>query len=61
MTILKDLDHAIVTDIKPLYNYKLSTIKQGKDEAEEVMKDFRAGVNDPSREAAKLEKNLFLD
>ncbi len=56
MTILKDLDHAQVTDIKPLYNYRLSTIKQGKDEAEKVVKDFRAGVNDPSREAAKLER-----
>jgi len=25
------------------------------------MRDFRAGVNDPSREAAKIERNMFLN
>eukprot|EP00347_Sterkiella_histriomuscorum_P010812 403374829 len=58
--LLQEIDHIEAGDMKPLYNYKLSNLKEERDNANEVLEDFRDGVNDPSREAAKIEKNWFL-
>lgn len=58
--MLKEIDYIESGDLKPLYNYKLSNLKEQRDQANEVLKDFRNGVNDPSREAAKIEKQQYL-
>ena len=45
--------------LKPLYNYHLTAMKENQEEAREVEYEYHNGVSDPSREAAKLEKNLY--
>ena len=46
--------------MKALYNYNLATIKENEEQSEDVVRDYRAGVNDPSRDAARLEKHFYL-
>jgi hypothetical protein len=42
--------------LKPFYNYKLSGIKEIKEQEYDVEREYRLGVNDPSRRATKIEE-----
>jgi hypothetical protein len=58
--ILKELEYAETKTIKPLYNYQLTTLKENFEVANDVVRDYRTGLNDPSRDVAKMENSLFL-
>ena len=57
---MKDLEHVDCSNLKPMYNYKMSALKEVQDEVKEIYSDFKVGMNDPSRVAAKAERQWYI-
>ena len=57
--ILKEIDFAETAALEMMYRYKKKGLTEVEEEMFEVSKDYKAGLGDPDRQVAKLEKQKF--
>ncbi len=54
--MIKELDFAESCALRVLHSYKLKGKFENEQVAEEVTKEYKSGMNDPSRDAARVER-----
>jgi len=55
--VLRELDFAHPSNLKLMFQYKMLDREEREQVADEVEGEYRSGMQDPSREAARMERS----
>ena len=60
MDIIKELDYAAPESVDKLFKYIEKIRQENEDEVTDVLSEYKKGLSDPAREAARFEKKRYV-